>query len=187
MFYGPTIVQKTGINIDQIQDKNTLALVLNIPLALVNSIGNLSSVCYVDRLGRRYIFLRTIPCVIVSLLIVSASMYMCIYLDEQWKVLGRYLTMLGLALYLLTFSFGLSGTTWSVNTEIYPLHLVGMANSLAAATNWLCNFIVSSLFLSILNRDSGKVYAFLILAAFALGAWIFVYLMLPETKGLPIA
>lgn len=108
-------------------------------------------------------------------------------MTDEWKLIGRYLTIVGLILYLLFFSFGLSGTTWSVNTEIYPLHLVGMANSLAAATNWLSNFIVSSLFLSILSQDNGKVYAFIILAVFAKTAWFFVYCMLPETKGLPIA
>lgn len=94
---------------------------------------------------------------------------------------------MGLIMYLFFFSFGLSGTSWSVNTEIYPLHLVGMANSLAAATNWLGNFLVSSIFLSILNTKSGKVYAFLILAGFSLTAWLFIYYLLPETKGLPIA
>lgn len=38
-----------------------------------------------------------------------------------------------------------------------------------------------------MDQKSGKVYAFLILAAFTIVAWFFIYYMLPETKGQPIA
>jgi MFS transporter, SP family, sugar:H+ symporter len=80
----------------------------------------------------------------------------------------------------------LSGTVWTVNAEIYPIHLIGVANSIATSSNWLSNFIVSSLFLTITNSDAGKVYAYLILAFFATSAWFFIYFMLPETKGFSI-
>ena len=77
----------------------------------------------------------------------------------------------------------MSGTVWSVNTEIYPIHLIGTANSMATATNWLSNFLVSSLFLTITETQAGKVYAYLILAFFSVSAWIFIYFLLPETNG----
>jgi len=80
----------------------------------------------------------------------------------------------------------MSGTVWSVNTEIYPIHLIGTATSLATATNWLSNFAVSATFLTILETDAGKVYAFIILGFFTLSAWTFIYCLLPETKGNPI-
>lgn len=94
--------------------------------------------------------------------------------------------MASLILYLCFFSFGMSNTVWIVNTEIYPLHLVGMANSWATATNWLSNFFVASIFLSITESPAGKVYAFLIMAGFVTLSWLFIYYLLPETKGMPV-
>ncbi len=55
--------------------------------------------------------------------------------------------------------------------------------SLATATNWLSNFIVASIFLTSMETDPGKCYTFLILAFFALIAWIFVFFLVPETAG----
>ena len=55
--------------------------------------------------------------------------------------------------------------------------------ALATATNWLSNFIVSSLFLTTLEIPGGNVFTFIILAAFAILAFLFVYFLLPETKG----
>jgi SP family galactose:H+ symporter-like MFS transporter len=94
--------------------------------------------------------------------------------------------MTGLVLYLAFFSISMSGTVWSINTEIYPIHLVGTASSLATATNWFSNFLVSTSFLVILKTDTGKVVAFLLLAGFTVAAWLFIYYLLPETNGKPV-
>ena len=80
----------------------------------------------------------------------------------------------------------MSSTVWTVNTEIFPIHLIGVANSIATSSNWISNFIVSSLFLTITSTDAGKVYAYLIIAAFASSAWLFIFFLLPETKGFTI-
>ena len=96
------------------------------------------------------------------------------------------MALISLILYLAFFSVGMSSTVWSVNTEIYPIHLVATGTSLATSTNWLSNYIVSSTFLSIMHTDIGKVIAFIILACFSLLAWLFIYFLLPETNGLPI-
>ena len=93
------------------------------------------------------------------------------------------MAVVGLVLYLAAFSVSMSSSVWSVNTEIYPIHLVGTATSLATAMNWGANFIVSTFFLSIMATDTGKVLAFLLLGGFSIAAWLFVYYLLPETSG----
>ena len=94
--------------------------------------------------------------------------------------------MVGLFTFICFFSISMSGTVWTVNTEIYPIHLIGVANSIATSFNWLSNFIVSSLFLTLTSTDAGKVYSYLILAFFASSTWFFVYFLLPETNGFTI-
>ena len=141
---------------------------------------------FIDKLGRRYIILRTLPGVFVSCLLISLSMYLSKYTSGGAQTFGNILNLVSLVLYLAFFSIGFSGTVWAVNSEIYPLHLIGTATSLSTATNWLSNFAVSASFLSIMSTDAGKVAAFLILAFFNVVAIFFVWWFLPETNNQPI-
>ena len=157
---------------------------MNIPLAATNAIGTLVAAFIVDDMGRRYLILRTLPGVFVSLLLVALSMYLAIYQeDPQVKNGAHYLFFISIILYLAFFSIGFSSTPWAINTEIYPIHLVGTGVALGSATNWLSNFIVASLFLTAMETDAGKVYTFLVLAGFSVFAWIFVYCLVPETAN----
>jgi hypothetical protein len=45
-----------------------------LPLALINALGTLFAVFYVDRLGRRYIILRSVPFMSFSLFILSLGL-----------------------------------------------------------------------------------------------------------------
>lgn len=91
--------------------------------------------------------------------------------------------MIAILVYLLFFASGFSSTPWTINSEIYPIHLTGRAAALATATNWISNFAVASVFLSAMKSDNGKVWTFIILALFAVAAWLFVYCVVPETAG----
>mmetsp|Transcript_23357 Transcript_23357/g.16615 ORF Transcript_23357/g.16615 Transcript_23357/m.16615 type:complete len:96 (-) Transcript_23357:52-339(-) len=91
--------------------------------------------------------------------------------------------------YLFVFFAGMSSTPWTVNSEIYPLHLIGTGTSLATFTNWMSNFIVSEVFFLLIDNDdndAGKVYSFVIMGMFGIFAWIFVYYLQPETANKPI-
>jgi SP family myo-inositol transporter-like MFS transporter 13 len=184
MYFGPDIINQTGIEPPGIPKERFLIL-LNLPLAFMNALGSGLAMLVIDRMGRRYIMLRTIPMIVVACMLVSLSMYLTNYGESDGTVkAGDYLAIISMLLYLAFFSIGWSSTVWSVNTEIYPLHLAGTGSAIATATNWFTNFLVSTFFLSIMtNSDAGKVYAFMILAGFSVLAFIFVYKLLPETKG----
>ena len=153
----------------------------------MNALGSTVATFYIDKIGRRYIILRTLPPLLAACGLIALAMYLSIYTLGATVLVGNYLALAGLILYLAFFSIGFSSTVWTVNSEIYPLHLIGTAGSLATATNWISNFAVSACFLTILSTNPGKVYAFLILGGFTLIAWLFTYKLLPETKGRPIA
>ena len=82
----------------------------------------------------------------------------------------------------------MGSTPWTINAEIYPLHIAGTANSLSAFTNWMCNGVISTVFPIITQSDTLaiKVSIYFILAAFAVGCWLFTYFLIPETAGKPI-
>ena len=77
MYYGPTIILGTGLNIESIsKDSRIQAIVLNIPLAFTNAAGSLFAVFYLDKKGRRFIMLRSLPGVILSCILISISFYL---------------------------------------------------------------------------------------------------------------
>jgi hypothetical protein len=103
--------------------------------------------------------------------------------DLDSKSTARTLFMFGLFNYILAFGIGFSSTVWAVNSEFFPIHLMGTAMSLASETIFLSNFIVASVFLSSMESDKDKKYIYGILVGFALFASIFVYFFVPETAG----
>jgi Sugar (and other) transporter len=75
MYYGPDILIKAGLTIPGMQPDES-ALLLNIPLAGVNAIGTLISCVYIDKLGRRFLMLRTLPISTIGWLITAFGMYL---------------------------------------------------------------------------------------------------------------
>jgi SP family myo-inositol transporter-like MFS transporter 13 len=87
----------------------------------------------------------------------------------------------GLVIYLLAFAIGLGATPWTINSEIYPLHLRGLGCSLSTSANWIANYIISALFLSLTTTDTGKVVTYATIALFNLLMLFFVLICVPET------
>ncbi|KAH7424205.1 hypothetical protein KP509_12G094900 [Ceratopteris richardii] len=94
-----------------------------------------------------------------------------------------WMSIVGLTLYIIFFSPGMGPVPWTVNSEIYPLHLRGVCGGVAAMSNWISNLIVSESFLS-LTEAVGEAITFGIFAVIALLALLFVWRFVPETKGL---
>ncbi|XWS12337.1 hypothetical protein CRYUN_Cryun37aG0081200 [Craigia yunnanensis] len=96
-----------------------------------------------------------------------------------------WLALIGLALYIMSFSPGMGTVPWIVNSEIYPLRFRGVCGGIAATANWISNLIVAQSFLS-LTEAIGTSWTFLIFGVISVVALLFVIIYVPETKGLPI-
>ena len=113
---------------------------MNIPLSCFNAIGTISSIFFIDKLGRRYIILRSTPFVAVFWIVTAIGMsFTGDDRSDSTQTVGGIVACIGVSCFLLSFSFGMSSTPWTLNSEIYPLHVIGTANSLSATTNWLVN------------------------------------------------
>jgi SP family myo-inositol transporter-like MFS transporter 13 len=71
MYYGPKLLQTFGFGNGEGLNE---ALIDALPLAFINAAGTLVAIFFVDRLGRRYILLRTLPGVGISLIIVAIGL-----------------------------------------------------------------------------------------------------------------
>ena len=93
-----------------------------------------------------------------------------------------WLTLAALCVYIVSFSPGMGPVPWTVNAEIFPNWARSIGNSLATTTNWTCNLTVSMTFLY-LARYLSRHGTFWLYTGISLLGWIFIFLLLPETKG----
>lgn len=93
-----------------------------------------------------------------------------------------WVTMLGMALYLMFFAPGMGPMPWTINSEIYPSWARSWCLSAATSTNWLFNLLMSMTFLS-LTRLITKHGAFYLYAGLSSIGFVYFVLVLPETRG----
>lgn len=94
-----------------------------------------------------------------------------------------FMAVIFLALYIIVYSPGMGTVPWIVNSEIYPLKYRGLGGGIAAVSNWCSNLIVSETFLT-LTEHLGSSGTFLLFAGFSFTGLVFIFFLVPETKGL---
>ncbi|HEY5347778.1 MAG TPA: MFS transporter, partial [Rhizomicrobium sp.] len=62
------------------------------------------------------------------------------------------------------------------------LSIRGRAMSIGTTANWITNLIVALSFLT-LTQVAGKPATFWLYGAISVGAWLFAFFLVPETKG----
>ncbi|XP_065005605.1 probable inositol transporter 2 [Musa acuminata AAA Group] len=107
---------------------------------------------------------------------------------REWYTRGcpsnfGWLALVALGAYIVSYSPGMGTVPWIVNSEIYPLRYRGLCGGLAAVANWISNLIVTQTFLS-LTEALGTAPTFLLFCGISAVAFVFIFLLVPETKGL---
>jgi sugar porter (SP) family MFS transporter len=77
-----------------------------------------------------------------------------------------------------------NGTPWVLNSEIFDQGVRSLAQAFAAANNWFWNFIVARFTPQMFTTMGYGVYFFF--ASLMLGSVVFVFFLVPETKGIPL-
>ena len=173
MYYGPTIFAAAGFAQDSTQILATMVM------AVINMVGTLIAVCFIDKLGRRRLLIIGSVVAAISLGGVSLA-----YSGLEASVL-RYVALVGLGTYMLGYSVSLGALFWLLISEIFPLRLRGQAMSFVTAVQWLANFVVALTFLTLMEYF-GPANTFWLYASVALLCALFCYYFVPETKGVSL-
>ncbi|QCD82175.1 MFS transporter [Vigna unguiculata] len=183
LYYAPQILDQAGVGalLSHFGISSTSAsLLVNIvtTFAMLPCIS--LSMRLMDVAGRRAIMLYTIPILIVSLMVLILR-----NLFNMSANANAIVTALSVMVYESCFCMGLGAIPNIVCSEIFPTSVRGICISICSLTFWISILIVTSSFpflLQILGL-SGVIGLFVL---GCIGAWIFVYLKVPETKGMPL-
>lgn len=140
-----------------------------------------------DSLGRRRSLLWT------SIAQGAAMYYIGLYMRIDPPVKGQpvppagYFALVCVFLFACFFQFGWGPVCWIYVSEIPAARLRSLNVAIAAATQWLFNFVVARATPNMMATVGKQGYGtFLIYGSFCFSMFFFVWFLIPETKGLSL-
>lgn len=174
IYYAPTVFQMAGFH-----DASS-SIFATIGIGTVNVLATIFSIYYLDKMGRRPLLLAGLIGMGLSLLCLSFAFHQGANTD-----LLRYTAVTSIFVYIICFAFSLGTMLWLMVSEIFPLEVRGVAMGIAVFSCWFWNFLVSSTFLTLVEKI-GASNAFLFYGCMCGLGWIFSYYKIPETKGVSL-
>jgi SP family arabinose:H+ symporter-like MFS transporter len=168
LYYGSIIVSEHFPG-----QSTSIALIANVIIGTVNVLFTIVAMIFLDRWGRRAI-----------LMIASGGMAVALTLLVIGFSVGvsPLLMLASILLYVAFFALGMGPGPWLIISEIFPTKVRGRAASIATSTLWSGTLLVTFTFLTLVKILNlwGTFALFGALSAFCC---IFVWKMVPETKG----
>lgn len=173
IYYTPTTLIKVGFGAQG-------AIVANISIGVLNVIAVLLAIRYADRLGRRPLLL--IGAIGTTLALGVLAITSLTTAEPTGIGPVGILTLICLGTYIFFFQGSWGSITWVLLGEIFPLGIRATAMGVATVALWGANFVVALTFPPMLDA-LGVGGLFAIYAFICLGAFFFVWFLVPETKG----
>ncbi|KAF1941284.1 quinate permease [Clathrospora elynae] len=140
-----------------------------------------------DSLGRRRSLLWTSIAQGLAMYYIGLYMRIDPPVDGQPVPPAGYFALVCVFLYACFFQFGWGPVCWIYVSEIPAARLRSLNVAIAAATQWLFNFVVARATPNMMATVGKKGYGtFIIYGTFCFSMFIFVWFVIPETKGLSL-
>ncbi|KAI1766560.1 hypothetical protein GGR53DRAFT_200578 [Hypoxylon sp. FL1150] len=152
------------------------ALVASLGFGIVNFLFALPAFYTIDTFGRRKLLLTTFPLMSIFLFFTGFSFWIP---ENSTAHIGCI--ALGIYLYGVVYSPGEGPVPFTYSAEAYPLYIRPIGMSLATATTWLFNSVISLTWPAMVQAWTAQ-GAFSWYAAWNIIGFILVLLFLPETK-----
>lgn len=173
LYFAPRIFETMGMGNPMVQ---------TVMMGVVNILFTLLAVFTVEKWGRK-------P------LLISGSIGMAlgafgVALCNIVTGLSPMLAVISIMVYSASFMFSWGPICWVLIAEIFPNTIRGAAVAIAVAFQWIFNFIVSSTFVPMYNMSLGDMgekfghmFAYALYGIICVIAAVFVWKLVPETKG----
>ena len=173
LYFAPRIFESMGMGNPMMQ---------TVIMGIINILFTLLAVFTVERWGRK-------P------LLISGSIGMAVgafgvALCNVVIGLPALVSVVSIMVYSASFMFSWGPICWVLIAEIFPNTIRGAAVAVAVAFQWIFNFIVSSTFVPMYNMQLGEMgdkfghmFAYALYGVICVVAAVFVWKLVPETKG----
>lgn len=173
LYYAPTILSLAGFG------SHSAVIFSTIGVGVVFVLVSALAIYLIDSVGRKPLLYVGLILMISSLLLMSVGLSYEIMWPEN---INKTLIFSSMLLYVVGFGISLGPIVWLIIAEIFPLSVRGMGCSLATSVNWLANGFVAFAFINLVQYFDLN-GTFIIFATISLFSLIFVYYLVPETKG----
>ena len=172
LYFAPRIFESMGMGNPMIQ---------TVIMGIVNITFTLVAVFTVEKLGRKPLLITgSIGMAIGALMVALCNLV----------TLPPIVSVVSIMIYSASFMFSWGPICWVLIAEIFPNTIRGVAVAIAVAFQWIFNFIVSSTFVPMYNMTAGDMgekfghmFAYALYGIICVIAAIFVWKLVPETKG----
>ncbi|XP_047311453.1 monosaccharide-sensing protein 2-like [Impatiens glandulifera] len=183
LYYTPQILEQAGVgvllsNLGISSDSSSLLISGLTTLLMLPTIA--IAMRLMDVAGRRWLLLSTLPVLLLSLLVLVFS-----GIVDMGSVANAAISTVSVVVYFCTFVMGFGPIPNILCAEIFPTRVRGICIAICAMTFWICDIIVTYS-LPVMLSSIGLQGVFGIYAVVCAVAWVFVYLKVPETKGMPL-
>lgn len=172
LYFAPRIFESMGVS------NNMLFTVI---MGIINITFTLVAVFTVEKIGRKPLLITGSLGMAVGALGVALS---------NVVTLPAIIPVISIMVYSACFMFSWGPICWVYISEIFPNTIRSQATALAVAFQWIFNFIVSSTFVPMYNMKLGTMgdsfghfFAYALYGVICLAAALFVWRLVPETKG----
>ena len=172
LYFAPRIFESMGVS------NNMLFTVI---MGIINISFTLLAVFTVEKLGRKPLLISGSIGMAVGALGVALS---------NIVTLPAWIPVISIMVYSACFMFSWGPICWVYISEIFPNTIRSQATAWAVAFQWIFNFIVSSTFVPMYNMQLGAMgdrfghfFAYALYGVICLIAAVFVWRLVPETKG----
>lgn len=168
-YYADSIYGAAGVADDTVQ-------YVTVATGSVNVLMTLGAVVIVDSWGRRLLLLIGFgTCCIACVVLTIALVYQT---TVHWM---PYLSIACVIVYVIGHAIGPSSIPYVITTEMFRQASRPAAFMVAGSVHWLSNFTVGLIF-QFLMSGLGS-YSFILFAAICFATFLFIYFIVPETKG----
>ena len=169
LYYAPRILEEAGLG-------ESAALLGSIGVGVTNMFFTLLGIFLIDRLGRKQLMYICSVGYIISLSLVSAAFF----LNWEGSVMPSFLFM-----FIAAHAIGQGTVIWVFISEIFPNHLRSSGQAFGSSVHWVLAAVIPSL-VPVLFSTVGAGVVFLVFAIMMVLQLLFVFYMMPETKGVSL-
>lgn len=169
IYFAPRIFNLTGMGDES-------ALLSSVGIGVVNLVFTLVGMSLIDRMGRRFLMYVGSIGYIVSLSLVAWAFFTGTF--------GLLVPIL-LFVFIAAHAIGQGAVIWVFISEIFPNEVRAYGNSLGSSTHWVFAALIAGNFVYFEGLfGGGPIFAFF--AFMMLFQLLFVWRMMPETKGVSL-